>query len=166
MTARVLRCDGSSHVDAWCVVRAGSDAPDAQAPVLPLADWLAADPTADRGVWLAPTDDPGALAPHLARVPLIAVDFPKFSDGRGYSIATLLRRLGFRGELRAIGDVLVDQLFMLRRVGFTSFALRPDQDAAAAAAALRTYSEVYQAASDQPLPYFRRRTLAPASAAS
>jgi phosphoadenosine phosphosulfate reductase len=95
----------------------------------------------------------------VADLSLIAVDFPAFKDGRGFSTATLLRsRYGFRGDLRAIGDVVLDLLFYLRRVGFSSFHLRADQDRAAAAAALRSFSDVYQASVDQPLPYFRRRS--------
>jgi uncharacterized protein (DUF934 family) len=157
MTGRVLHADGGWSADTWCVVRDAGPAPAEGACVLPLATWLAGDPEAGFGVWLAPADDPTTLAPHLSLVPLIAVDFPTFSDGRGYSLAALLRRLGYRGELRAIGDVLVDQVYMLRRVGFSSFAMRTDQDEGAAAAALQTFSEAYQAAADQELPYFRRR---------
>ena len=162
MSARVLHCDGTWQTDAWRVARDGHDAPHGGPQLLPLASWLARGPGSEHGVWLAPADDPSALLAHFARVRLIAVDFPTFTDGRGYSIATLLRQQGYRGELRAIGDVLVDQLFMLKRVGFTSFALRADQDEVAAVAALQTYSDVYQAASDDALPYFRRRGLQPA----
>ena len=80
------------------------------------------------------------------------------ADGRGYSIAALLRtRLNYRGELRATGEVLVDQVFMLRRVGFDSFALRADQAEADARTALRRYSAVYQAAADVAVPAFKRR---------
>ena len=77
------------------------------------------------GVWLDAGTDPAALAPDLARLGLIAVRFASFTDGRGYSIARLLReRHGYRGELRAIGDVLRDQLYYLSRCGFDAFALR------------------------------------------
>jgi uncharacterized protein (DUF934 family) len=164
MSSRVLHSDGKWQADAWRVVRDEHDATDGHPRLLPLPSWLEGDPESERGVWLAPTDDPSALMVHFARLQLVAVDFPTFTDGRGYSIATLLRRLGYRGEMRAIGDVLVDQLFMLKRVGFTSFALRVDQDDAAAVAALQTYSDVYQAASDHALPYFRRRCPAPVGA--
>lgn len=107
---------------------------------------------------LAPTDDPVQLVPRLNELKLICIDFPKFADGRGYSIAARLRQLGFKGELRATGDVLVDQLFFLKRVGFTTFALRADEDLAAARKALATYSAVYQAAGDALTPAFRRRS--------
>ena len=103
-------------------------------------------------------DDPQALAADLERIPLVAIQFARFNDGRGYSIARLLRqRYGYRGELRAIGDVLRDQLFYMKRVGFDAFALRADQDVDAALHAFADFSETYQAAVDQPLPLFRRR---------
>jgi len=114
------------------------------------------------GIWLAPADDPARAVEFFPSVTLIGVDFPKFTDGRGYSSAVLLRtRHGWRGELRALGDVLQDQLFALRRVGFDSFALRPDRDAAAALRAFAPFSDAYQGSVDQPLPRFRR---VPASA--
>lgn len=109
------------------------------------------------GVLLRNTDDPDALAPWLDRLTLIAVEFPRFTDGRGYSIGRLLRaRLGFRGELRAVGDIMRDQIYYLMRVGFDAFELRADQDGEAAHAALRDFSVSYQASSDQALPHFRR----------
>jgi uncharacterized protein (DUF934 family) len=79
-------------------------------------------------VWLGPDDDVAPLLPWLATLPLIAIRFPVFTDGRGYSLARLLRgRHGYAGELRAVGDVLRDQLYFLQRCGFDSFALRADQ---------------------------------------
>ena len=78
------------------------------------------------GVWLASNERPEDLKGDLDRFDVIAVDFPRFADGRGYSIAYNLRaRLGYTGELRAIGDVLRDQLFYMQRVGFDAFAPRP-----------------------------------------
>lgn len=163
---RILRADGTWLADTARIVRAASAADVAVGDVVPLADYLtlADAQRAGLGVWLAPTDEPGEFAPHLPTLALVAVDFPSFRDGRGYSTAALLRsRYGFRGDLRAIGDVLVDQLFYLRRVGFSSFALRTDQDPAAALAALQVFSDAYPPSADQPLPYFRRRN-APAGA--
>ncbi|MGA9665176.1 MAG: DUF934 domain-containing protein, partial [Gallionella sp.] len=88
---------------------------------------------------------------------VIAVDFPKFADGRGYSIARLLRtRLGYRGELRAIGDVLRDQMFYMQRVGFDAFAARTDKDIGDARRGLSDFTFSYQASSDERLPLFRR----------
>lgn len=76
------------------------------------------------GVLLRPADDVARLAPHLDRIALVAISFPAFSDGRGFSHATLLRqRLGFTGEVRAVGDVLIDQVPLMLRTGFTSFAV-------------------------------------------
>lgn len=93
----------------------------------------------------------------LHELPLIAVQFPKFADGRGYSIARLLRdRLQYRGELRAVGDVLRDQLFYMARVGFDSFALKPGKDIEGALEAFNDFSVTYQAAADDPRPLFRR----------
>lgn len=111
------------------------------------------------GVWLDSHEDGAALADSVALLPLIAINFPKFTDGRGYSIAALLReRYGFKGELRAIGDVLRDQLFYMKRVGFNAFALRADKDIADALVALNDFSETYQASTDERAPLFRRRT--------
>jgi uncharacterized protein (DUF934 family) len=81
------------------------------------------------GVWLAPEDDPEKLKPDVDVLDLIAVHFPKFADGRGYSTGALLRgRFGFRGELRAFGDIGRDHLFQLSRCGFDAFALAPGKD--------------------------------------
>ena len=160
MSERVLLADGGWRDADATILRTGVERPVCAGDVLSLRAYLAL-PTESRGavgVWLAPDDEPARVAPHVEALPLIAVDFPSFKDGRGYSTAVLLRRRhGFRGDLRAIGDVLVDQLFYLRRVGFSSFALRADQDPEAAVAALRTFPDVYQGSVDQPLPHFRRR---------
>ena len=88
------------------------------------------------GVLLAADEPPEALAPDLARLDLVAVRFDKFSDGRGYSVARLLReRYRFRGELRAFGDVRRDLLSFLERAGFDAFELRDEDDAGAALSA-------------------------------
>jgi uncharacterized protein (DUF934 family) len=107
---------------------------------------------------LQPTDDPAAFADRLAGAVRVEVNFPKFTDGRGYSIARLLReRHGYRGELRAVGDIRRDQVFYLSRVGFDAFVLREGEDADQALAALGDFSEAYQASVERPLPLFRRR---------
>lgn len=133
--------------------------------VFPLAVWLARRSEIlvshpDIGVWLNSHEDPAPLAPDFASFRLIAVNFPKFTDGRGYSIARLLRsRYGWDGELRAIGDVLHDQIFYMKRVGFDAFALKAGKDIdKAAAQAFDTFSDCYQTAVDQKQPLFRRRT--------
>ena len=131
--------------------------------LIPLALWQAqrsrwGNARGSFGVVLQATDDPASVAADLDAIPLIAIQFARFSDGRGYSIARLLRaRYGYRGELRAIGDVLRDQLFYLQRVGFDAFELRADQDPEAALSAFGDFTECYQGAVDQPLPLFRRR---------
>jgi len=118
------------------------------------------------GVVLEPDEDPATLGSALERIALVAVRFPKFGDGRGYSIARLLReRHRYAGELRAIGDVLRDQLLFMKRSGFDSFGLRDDQDPDEALAAFRELSEQYQTSSTQPQPLFRRRSREEARAA-
>ena len=113
---------------------------------------------AGEGLRLEPHDDPAAVAARLGAAGRVDVNFPKFTDGRGYSIARLLReRYGYRGELRAVGDVQRDQLFYLSRVGFDAFLLREGEDPGAALAALADFSEAYQASVERPLPLFRRR---------
>ena len=110
------------------------------------------------GVWLKPDDEPGDLAPDLGYVSIVAVHFPKFTDGRGYSTATILRkRYGYHGELRAFGDVGRDQLFYLKRVGFDSFGLAPHRDPQKALASFGDFSLWHQGAVDDPIPLFRKR---------
>jgi len=110
------------------------------------------------GVWLKPDDDPREISPDFERLALVAVQFPKFTDGRGYSTAYLLRqRLGYRGELRAFGDVGRDQLFYLARVGFDSFRLADHRDAHDALASFNDFTVRYQGSVDDPTPLFRRK---------
>jgi uncharacterized protein (DUF934 family) len=130
--------------------------------IVPLPFWLAHRSAlierGDIGVWLAPDSDPETMAADVGAVPIIAVDFPAFTDGRGYSIGRLLRdRYGFKGELRAIGDVLRDQLFALAECGFDAFAIRGDRDPASALAGLGDFTRIYAATSRNPQPWFRRR---------
>jgi phosphoadenosine phosphosulfate reductase len=110
------------------------------------------------GVWLDSHEEVEAIADDLHYFQVVGINFPKFADGRGYSAARLLReRYGYEGEVRAIGDVLQDQLFYLKRSGFDAFALRADRDIEVAVAALETFPEAYQTAADQKQPLFRRR---------
>ena len=102
-------------------------------------------------------DDARALVPHLARLRLVEVSFPSFRDGRGYSAARILRESGYAGELRAEGDVLVDQMAFMRRCGFDSFAPRAPIDADTLAAAMARYPAVYQPAADGAVPVWQRR---------
>jgi uncharacterized protein (DUF934 family) len=162
---------GAVVADEWQVLRLAAETSlaDVEIPagavVVPLALWLErhAELTGrgDIGVWIAGADDPTPMAPWLPQLPLVAVDFPKFTDGRGYSVAYLLRaRFGYRGELRAIGDVLPDQLFLMRRVGFDSFALRADKDIRQALHSLQPFSDAYQGSWDNAVPAFRRHARA------
>jgi uncharacterized protein (DUF934 family) len=106
-------------------------------------------------------DDPASLGRALDRLQAIAVRFPAFGDGRGYSIARLLReRYGYRGELRAIGVVPRDHLYFMAQCGFDAFELRAGEDPKAALAALDDFSEGYQASVARPQPLFRRRRAA------
>lgn len=102
-------------------------------------------------------EDPRALVPHLDRLQLIEVGFPRFRDGRGYSAARVLRENGYTGELRASGDVLVDQLLYMRRCGFDSFAPEAPIDPATLDAWLKRYPDHYQTAADGAVPIWRLR---------
>lgn len=134
--------------------------------IVPLALWQAAASTllarntGRLGVWLDSDEDPAQIADSLKAFSLIAVNFPQFTDGRGYSTARLLReRYGWKGELRAIGDIQRDQLFYLSRVGFDAFELNDGIDARAALSAFGDFTDAYQTSVERPLPLFRRRHL-------
>jgi uncharacterized protein (DUF934 family) len=157
--------------DSWKTLRlAANDTPATvklpAGPVLvPLAVWLArkADLIHRQwehgqafGLWLGPKDNPADIAADIEDFELIAIEFPLASDGRGYSIATLLRtRYGYAGELRAFGAVGRDHIHTLHRVGFDAFDFAQPE---LAVAGLDDFSEAYQAAANQPQPLFRRRT--------
>jgi uncharacterized protein (DUF934 family) len=166
--------------DQWTVVRAAEDgtlpaldALPAGKIVVPFALWQASRDTLaasrgkdELGVWLEPDSEPADIAGDFDRIALIAVDFPVFRDGRGYSIARLLReRYGYQGELRAIGDVLRDQLRFYERCGFDAYAVRADKDLNDALSAFTEFTVQYQGAFDEPSPLFRRRGNADAGAA-
>ncbi|TDB05499.1 DUF934 domain-containing protein [Halomonas marinisediminis] len=144
--------------DGWQLVREGQATTDTPC-IVPLTQWLEEEPCDLRAPWLAAdTELDQPLTARLAEAPLVAIDFPKFTDGRGYSLARLLReRHGYHGEIRAIGDVLVDQLFYMRRCGFDGFSLREDQWLEDALRNLQVFSRAYQPGVDQPEPLFRLR---------
>jgi uncharacterized protein (DUF934 family) len=158
--------DGAIVADRWTLLREAATGELPAGPVIvPLTQWCAERDAllarGEVGVWLAPAADPAILAADVASLPVIAVDFPQCTDGRGYSSARLLReQYGFAGELRAIGDVLRDQLYYLRQCGFNAFAVRADRDLADALRGLRDFSDNYQATAATPLPLFRRRAAA------
>ena len=108
-------------------------------------------------VRLESDEDARALIPHLGQLALIEIAFPKFRDGRGYSAARILREAGYTGELRAQGDVLVDQIPLMRRCGFDAFAPEADVDEEALDRALNRYGDVYQKAADGRSPVWARR---------
>ena len=142
--------------DPWALVRElDGKLPDGSL-ILPLTRWLQ-DP-AQQAVWLGPDDEVECLKPWFNSLPLIALDFPSFRDGRGYSQAYLLRtRLGWTGELRAVGDVLRDQLSHMRQCGFDSFAVREDKSVEDALKGLAGMSVLYGRSVIEPRPLFRRR---------
>ena len=163
--------DGAIVDDQWIVL---SEADSALLPsineaphlIVPLKIWQAKREEVlarggQLGLLLEGTDEPEALAADVPLFDVIAINFAKFTDGRGYSLGRLLReRYGFRKELRAVGDVLQDQLFYLKRSGFNAFAIRADKNIEAALKSLNDFSETYQGAWDQPLPLFKRRQVA------
>ena len=177
--------------DTWRLVREEEALPGvletAGDLIVPLAFWVKeyaalAQRAGKTGVWLKGGDDPaqlqlpvvamgvatggagGAAGGAVSSLPLVAVEFAQFVDGRGYSIGRLLReRHGFTGELRAIGDVLRDQLLALTRCGFNSFALKDGKSLEDALQAFDEFSGAYQNTVDQPVPYYRRRLAAVAA---
>jgi len=108
---------------------------------------------------LEPADDPATIAERLDRVARVEVNFPKFGDGRGFSIARLLReRYGYKGELRAVGHVGRDHLFYLESCGFDAYELKDGEDPVEALCGFEDFSDSYQASVARPIPLFRRRT--------
>ncbi|MBW7469950.1 DUF934 domain-containing protein [Marinobacter sp. M216] len=163
----VIFQDGSIQRDDWTVVPRPAEGESLKIPeqgkaLIPADLWLAGYEhfagNYSVGVWFDSHDEPEILEGKVNELPVIAVNFPKFSDGRGYSIARLLReRFGYENELRAIGDVLLDQLQFMKRCGFSAYALRPDKDIKKAVRCLNFFSQGYQAATDTDVPLFRRR---------
>ena len=102
-------------------------------------------------------DDVRRLAPVLDRIRLVEVDFPKFRDGRGFSSARILREMGYTGEIKATGDVLVDLVYFMRRCGFDSFAPDAPFNDADVQAALTRYPHAYQHAADDTVPIWKLR---------
>lgn len=148
--------------DHWQTVTTGEAVPATGDVIVPLATFLADTPALlDRqgrlGVLLQPGDGITELAPHLARIALVAINFPVFFDGRGLSCARELReRHGFHGEIRAVGDVQRDVLFGMHRCGFNAFVLPEGKSPESALAAFGDFSTAYQGDVHQPLPVYRR----------
>ncbi len=166
---KIIR-DGAIVVDHWTLFSGADAAPlpkPREAPYLfvPLNLWqsrrqelMARD--GRLGLLLQTDDEPAPIGADVSLFSVIAVHFAKFTDGRGYSLGRLLReRYRYSNELRAVGDVLRDQLFYLKRSGFNAFAIRADKNIEAALKSLNDFSESYQGGWDQPLPLFKRRQL-------
>jgi uncharacterized protein (DUF934 family) len=169
MMARIIK-NGDVVGDDWTTLElAEGQAPEAVAlpagkVFFPLTVWQArkaeilarGEPV---GLLLQPADKVEDAAGDLAHFAAIAISFPKFVDGRGFSTASLLRqRYGYQGELRAVGDVVHDALFFMKRVGFDAFALKEGKSPEyAVEKGFSVFSERYQASTDQPVPYFRRK---------
>ncbi len=154
--------------DEWTLIREANELVDLASQagnnlIVPLSVWqeckdelLARD--SKTAVWLNSNELPEQLATDLSRLDLVALNFPVFSDGRSYSSARELRATyKYNGEIRAIGDVLIDQLFYMNRCGFDAFDLRDDQNVERALTAFDDFHEGYQASIDRPVPLFRRR---------
>jgi uncharacterized protein (DUF934 family) len=149
--------------DAWAHLADGADLPASGDMIVSLDRYRELrekqQPREGRlGVRLHSDQEAHLIADYVSELPLIAIEFPVFKDGRGYTTARLLReRYGFKGELRAVGDVLRDQLFYMQRCGFDAFELKPGKDIQGALQAFQEFSVTYQAAADDPRPLFRRR---------
>jgi len=160
---------GLRDSDSWAAVsdRSELEALEPRMPVIvPLAFWRANEDLLNAregalGLLLRPDDDVFELREKTARFALISIQFPTFTDGRGFSAARLLReRLGFRGELRAVGDILPDQVFYLLRCGFDAFAPHDEAHIENMLRAYTTFREAYQSSVERPMPLFRRRAQA------
>ncbi len=153
---------GEEVANDWVHHTGEGEVPLAGRMTLPLDGYLAARARGDHGnlelgVRLQPEDDPARLEDYLADLALIEISFPKYTDGRGYSLAQVLRRrLGYRGELRAVGQVLRDQIFYMHRSGFDAFETQR-AGLSDVLEALREYSAVYQPAADGAGAAFRLR---------
>jgi len=127
----------------------------AEEPAVTLDAFL--DQSNSSAVRLEAGEDARRLLPHLDHIALIEIDFPRFRDGRGYSSAQILREAGYKGELRATGDVLVDQIDHMRRCGFDGFAPDKPIDTAVLEASLSRYHYRYQTAADGAVPVWKLR---------
>jgi uncharacterized protein (DUF934 family) len=132
---------------------------DSEVPILSLEELNqgAASDGSAVGVVLEADQPPSTIEPALSSLALVAIKFPVFSDGRGFSYARELRDRGFTGEIRATGHIIRDQLYFLSRCGFNAFEFDDDVDLEQALASLDDFSDAYQADTGQADPLFRRR---------
>lgn len=158
----LIKQDAVAPTELWTTLTDDEAAPATGDILVSPARWLSESEALQSrqgkvGVLVQPDDDVLTLAGTLGPAALVAVAFPKFTDGRGYSSARLLRdRLGYTGELRAVGHVLPDQVFYMRRVGFDALELADGKSAETAIAQLGEFSVTYQAAADDARPLYRR----------
>lgn len=149
--------------DKWQVLpkNYSGELPQMQLSLIPLQYWLENKDTIRLpvlGLWIDSDEDVEALGEQANMFPVIAVNFPSFTDGRGFSTGRLLReRFGFTGQLRAIGNPNRDQLFYLKRCGFDAFDLKGDTDLEEALKSLNDFSVTYQSSADEKDPLFRRK---------
>lgn len=162
--------NGAVTADTWHIIGIEDDIPATGDALIHLELWASNGETIAKregksGLLLPGTAELEDVEPVLQNIvstlgedAVVAIDFPVFTDGRGYSLARLLRsRLQYTGELRAVGDVLKDQLFYMQRCGFNSFAVRADRSIEDALTSLQDFSVAYQADVQQPKPIYHRR---------
>ena len=149
--------DGAIVEDTWLAPDEDLHTPG-PGQIATLDQWLRLEDKQASAVQLEPGQAPAPLLPHLDAVALIVVNFPVFTDGRGFSYGRELRERGFSGELRANGHFIQDQMTYLSRCGFSAFSMADETQLEAGLGRLADFSETYQAAPDQALPLFRRRT--------
>ena len=139
------------------LIKNGAIVEDHGPEVLDLEQWLQMEDRATRAVVLEPGETLAPLLEHIDELPLVLVNFPTFMDGRGFSYGRELRERGYKGELRAVGHFMRDQLTYLSRCGFDAFQFEDESELEAALQSLADFSEYYQASVDRPQPLFRRR---------
>jgi uncharacterized protein (DUF934 family) len=142
--------------DTWLPLDADITQPQ-PGQVCNLPQWLRLADKNGSAVLLESGQEPAPLFDFLEQIQLVVIHFPVFTDGRGFSHARDLREHGYRGQLRAAGHFIRDQLTYLQRCGFDAFQMAEESELEEALSSLRDFSEHYQAAIDQPLPLFRRR---------
>jgi uncharacterized protein (DUF934 family) len=160
MSNKIIK-DGAIVNDNWQVIEADAESIPEGAVIIPLSFWNERkDELSQRtqlGVWLDSDESPELIAESLSCFEVVAINFPAFVDGRGFSYARELReKHQYHGEIRAIGGFIRDQLYFLKRCGFNAFALS-GTDLHSSLDSFKDFSDSYQAATDQPEPMFKRR---------
>jgi uncharacterized protein (DUF934 family) len=155
--------DGAVVDNSWQQVSADNESLPQGDILVPVSQWQEQQNTLAShvgavGVWIDSHEEIEGFVESIIDLPVIAINFPKFADGRGFSIARLLReRYGYQGEIRAVGQIIRDQLFLMQRCGFNGFVFDADIDLVEASKSLQDFSDAYQVAVDQPEPLFKRR---------